>query len=232
MSTKNPFSRGYSDFEITRLLAIDYGSEFPLAYRKLHPSFDKKTDNYVTSHSFCLFNDDYAYLLNDDTAEFANEHASDSGQVRSVFYQLTAKDKNHVHLGDFLTRESAHAASKQLAFDNGFFSRCWEISSSHVSGSDYSWLKENMSAILPLISCFEIDFSCMGLRLSCTPWSDENLRMAYGYDSVSKLRSAMAEAGFSEPLIDLLFLAANANVRFLILDSDASTLDGLPVFDW
>lgn len=56
--------------------------------------------------------------------------------------------------------------------------------------------------------------------------------MAYGYDSVSKLRSAMAEAGFSEPLIDLLFLAANANVRFLILDSDASTLDGLPVFDW
>lgn len=232
MSKINPFVRGYSDVKITRIVAIDYGSEFPLAYRPLHPSFEQFTDNDVTANQYCLFNDDYAYLLNDETVEFANESASTSGQVRSVCYQLTANLDKPVHLGDFVTRESAVHALKNASFTNGFFSRCWEISNAHVSESDYSFLFDKCGADHPFIECFLIGDSTIGLKLICTPWDDSNLRMTVGYESVSTLKKAMLDSGLSEALIDLLFLASQADVRFLILDPDASPLEGLPVFDW
>jgi len=47
----------------------------------------------------------------------------------------------------------------------------------------------------------------------------------------SSLRQEQLDAGTPEALVNVLYLAALADVRLLIFDPDAAVLDGLAIFD-
>lgn len=233
MSVINPFNRGHSAFQITRQVMIDYGSEFPLAYRPLHSSQDHLLDHYVESKA-CIFNDDHAYALHDgNCASSFLEDCNSSGQIRSVTWVVQAQRSGQlVHVGDFNTRYEANELVKALSFQNGYFSRCWEISNSHVTEEAYSFLMEKSGQELPFIEAFVLGDTSVGVKLICTPWTDDNLQATIGYESASALKKELVRYDVPGSLIDLLFLAAVADTRILILDSDASPMEGLPVYDW
>lgn len=233
MTTVNPFFRGYSDFQINRLMVIDYGSEFPLAYRALHESQEHLQDHYIIGDA-CVFNDDYAYTLDDGKdVERMQEECEASGQIRSVVWSVQAnKDGQLVHIGDYHTREEANEVANSLQFENGHFSRCWEISNAHVTEEAYTYLIEKSGSDLPFIEAFVLGNTSVGVKLVCTPWTDKHLRDIVGYGNVSALREEFVRLNMPDSLINVLFLAAVADTRVLILDSDAPTLRNLPVYDW
>ncbi len=234
MSERNPFYRGLSNLSIVRKVMIDYGSEFPMAYRSVH-SLNADASDYSLIDGQCIFNDDVALIYSGNPEPDAQEDRSDwaYGTVRSIVYELIGKcGDDPVHVGDYPTADSAKAVIEQVKFQSGFFSRCWEICNSHVTQDAIDFLFEATSDNTPLFEAFTVDDQAVGVKLICTPWTDENLRNTIGQSSAADLKQEMVDAGVPESLIELLFLAAQADTRILILDSNASTLDGLPVFDW
>lgn len=69
-----------------------------------------------------------------------------------------------------------------------------------------------------------------GHKLIGTPWTDENLLNIEG-KRYSNLRQEQLDVGIPEALVNVLYLAALADVRLLIFDPDATVLDGLAIFD-
>lgn len=74
------------------------------------------------------------------------------------------------------------------------------------------------------------DCNGLGCKLIGTPWTDENLMRIEGGPYTS-LRQEQLDAGTPEALVNLLYLAALADVRLLIFDPDAAVLDGLAFFE-
>ena len=74
------------------------------------------------------------------------------------------------------------------------------------------------------------DCNGVGCRLIGTPWTDDNLEEIEGC-SYSSLRQEQLDAGTPAALVNVLYLAALADVRLLIFDPDAAVLDGLAIYD-
>ena len=74
------------------------------------------------------------------------------------------------------------------------------------------------------------DCDGIGCKLIGTPWTDENLQNIDG-KPYQNLRQEQLDAGTPEALVNVLYLAALADVRLLIFDPDAAVLDGLAIFD-
>ena len=69
----------------------------------------------------------------------------------------------------------------------------------------------------------------VGCKLIGTPWTDDNLIKIEGC-SYSSLRQEQLDASTPAALVNVLYMAALADVRFLIFDPDAAVLDGLAIF--
>ena len=63
-----------------------------------------------------------------------------------------------------------------------------------------------------------------------TPWTDANLQYVEGI-TAEQLRREHQDKGMPESLLEVLHLAALADVRVLIFDADAPVLDGLPLYE-
>ena len=70
----------------------------------------------------------------------------------------------------------------------------------------------------------------VGCKLIGTPWTDDNL-VKIEDNPYSSLRQEQLDAGTPEALVNVLYLAALADVRLLIFDPDAAVLDGLAIYD-
>ena len=82
-----------------------------------------------------------------------------------------------------------------------------------------------------LFVAFRIPYSpAIGIKLIATPWTDTNLQQVEGL-TATELRAEHRAKGVPEELADLLHLAGQADVRMLILDADASILEGLSVIE-
>jgi len=82
-----------------------------------------------------------------------------------------------------------------------------------------------------LFIAFRIPYSpAIGVKLIATPWTDANLLHVDGI-TVEALRQIHRDKGMPDDLADVLFLAAEADVRILIFDADAPLLPGLPVYE-
>ncbi|RMX06807.1 ABC transporter substrate-binding protein [Corticibacter populi] len=234
---ENPFARGYHDFEIRRVVVISYDDRHPQTFLPLHPSQAHLTDDKVAFQA-CVFNDDFALITEGQSvASELDALCGGSGTVQAVFHSVYGRtvERGFIHVGDSYTLEAAQEVVRNLRFETGFYSRCWEISSAHVTEEASRYLAELADLATPtrfLFIAFRIPYSpAIGVKLYCTPWTDENLQMVDG-TTAERLRQEHRKKGMPECLVEVLHLAALADVRMLVFDADAPVLDGLPLYDW
>ncbi|WPD44490.1 hypothetical protein SD209_32185 [Pseudomonas aeruginosa] len=151
--------------------------------------------------------------------------------VRELSYVVHAKDQEQtLVLGVQPTLELARGIVERLSFETGHFSRCWEISAEHLPEDVV-----NRMFLLPTelhalqLELFETSAqSVIGCKLRNTPWTDKHLDLLN--TSPAELRQRQLEYGLPIELVEILHLAGQADVRFLLFDPDAALLDGLPSF--
>ncbi|RSE57581.1 ABC transporter substrate-binding protein [Alcaligenes faecalis] len=229
MFQNNPFHRGFSNLSIVRKVIVEYGSEFPFAYRTVHPLQSGVPDHSLIGEA-CVFNEEIAFTLKDGLKpaipdDLAN---ADNGTVRNIIYEIQGKYAGvPAHVGDCVSREQAQTIVDAIEFRTGTFSRCWEISTGHIPSIDFDYLESLIGTNRPTglyFEVFRIPASCStGIKLISTPWSTE-------IGSREKQEALLQHEGVPPAVSHLLIMAAEADVRFLILDPDAEELDGLQVY--
>ncbi|WP_460479564.1 DUF5983 family protein [Comamonas humi] len=233
----NPFIRGYRNLRIVRTLLITCEDDCPPVWRPLHPSQAHLPDDQVAQFP-CLVSADFALIAEgqDVPPELENQ-CQDDGIVRSVVYAIEGEDFDGqpTHVGDTSSEKAARAVIDRLRFETGHYSRCWEISTEHISDQAWNYLAERADLDTPqalLFVAFRIPYSpAIGIKLLSTPWSDANLVQAQGI-TAEQLRQEYRNKGMPDDLVHILKLAGQADVRILILDADAPVLEGLPRFGW
>ncbi|MGK9021169.1 ABC transporter substrate-binding protein [Pseudomonas aeruginosa] len=242
MSQKsNPFLRGYWNLKVIRMLTISYEDGSPHVWRPLHASQQHFTDEELISSS-CIVTNDFAVVRNGPEpvsagvlAECdAGECVSGEGAIGAVVYAIHGEDFDGrpVHVGDSYSAEAAREVVQRLSFETGYYSRCWEISSAHISQETGQYLANLADLATPeafLFITFRVPYSpAIGIKLISTPWTDENLEHAEGI-SAEQLWQEYRNKGMPDNLASILELAGRADVRILILDADAPALLGLPL---
>lgn len=235
LGASNPFVRGYDNLSIERLLLITYANDCPPCFRSIHDSQAHLLDDALELVA-CLFNDDFA-LISEGQAipDELDEHFQSTGLVRQVIYAVTGKMLNERHhVGDLYSLEEAQAMVHRWSFDTGHYSRAWEISTAHLTDEALRYLESRVSNVdsKPTGLLFEPfalpDCNGVGCKLIGTPWTDDNLVKIEG-NPYASLRQEQLHAGTPEALVNVLYLAALADVRLLIFDPDAAVLDGLAI---
>ena len=235
--TSNPFARGYDNLHIERLLQITYANDCPPCFRSIHDSQAHLPDDALELFP-CLFNDDFALISEGQfIPDELDECCPSTGLVRQVIYAVTGEMLNErQHVGDLYSLEEAQAMVHRLKFETGHYSRAWEISTAHLTEEALRYLERRASNFNsgPTGLLFEpfalTDGNGLGCKLIGTPWTDENLMKIEG-GLYTSLRQEQLDAGTPEALVNVLYLAALADVRLLILDPDAAVLDGLAIYD-
>ncbi len=230
----NPFLRGYQNLSIDRSLCITYEYYCPPAWRPLHPSQAHLPDDQVALFP-CVFNNDFALITEDqDIPEDLDAQCQTEGVVRTVVYAVSGDDFGQpVHVGDTYSEEAAREVVRRLSFETGFYSRCWEISSAHLTPAAGRFLAELADIATPsgfLFVAFRIPYSpAIGVKLIATPWTDANLQLIEGI-TAEQLRQEHRNKGMPESLVEVLHLAAVADARMLVFDADAPILEGLTLY--
>lgn len=233
--SNNPFVRGYDGLSVQRLLAISYEDDCPLTYLPLHASQAHLPDSQVERHP-CIFSDEFALITEgQDVPADLDEQCRSQGIVRTVVHAVMADEAGQpLHVGDTYSDEAAREVVRRLRFETGFYSRCWEISSAHLTANASHFLAELADIATPsrfLFVAFRIPYSpAIGVKLIATPWTDENLQQVEGI-TAERLRQEHRRKGMPESLVEVLHLSALADVRLLIFDADAPVLDGLTLYD-
>ncbi|WP_436968397.1 ABC transporter substrate-binding protein, partial [Burkholderia multivorans] len=147
---------------------------------------------------------------------------------RAIHRRHQLRSFNRPQHTKFLTRPVV----QRLGFETGYYSRCWEISSAHISQETGQYLASLADLATPeafLFIAFRVPYSpAIGVKLISTPWTDKNLEYAEGI-SAEQLRQEHRDKGMPDDLANILELAGQADVRILILDADAPALLGLPL---
>lgn len=237
LTASNPFARGYDNLHIDRLLMITYENDCPPCFRPVHDSQAHLPDNELQLFP-CLFNEDFALIREGQSIpDELDECCQSTGLVRQVIYAVTGEILNEQHhVGDLCSQEEAQAMVHRLSFETGHYSRAWEISTAHLPEEAMfyleGWISHSASRQTGLL--YELlalpDCHGIGCKLIGTPWTDENL-LNIESKPYSSLRQEQLDAGTPEALVNVLYLAALADVRLLIFDPDAAVLDGLAIFD-
>ena len=237
LETSNPFARGYDNLHIERRLLITYANDCPPCFRSIHESQAHLLDDALELFP-CVFNDDAALISEGQSIPDELEECFQSiGLVRQVVYAVTGEmlDERY-HVGDLYSLEEAQAMVHRLSFDTGHYSRAWEISTPHLTDEALRHLEIRVANVDPkptglLFEPFALrDCNGVGCKLIGTPWTDDNLVKIEG-NPYSSLRQEQLDAGTPEALVNVLYLAALADVRLLIFDLDAAVLDGLAIYD-
>lgn len=152
-------------------------------------------------------------------------------ELRELSYVIHAQEgQSSIILGIRPTLESAQQIVRRLSFETGHFSRCWEISAAHLPEDVFNrlFLTRSEPRRLQLEFFENTDQSIIGCKLLNTPWTDKHLCLIN--TSSAELRQQQLEYGLSAEFVEILHLAGQADVRFLLFDPDAAPLDGLPMF--
>jgi len=232
--SNNPFIRGYRNLRIIRTLLITCEDDSPPVWRPLHPSQANLPDDQMAQFP-CLVGKDFALITEGQAVpEELEAQCPADGIVRSVVYAIEGEDFDGqpMHVGDTYSEEAAREVIRRLSFETGYYSRCWEVSSAHISQETGHYLAELADLATPeafLFIAFRVPYSpAIGVKLIFTPWTDENLGHAAGI-SAEQLRQEHRAKGMPDDLAQILELAGQADVRILILDADAPVLSGLPL---
>ena len=232
--SNNPFIRGYRSLRVVRTLLITCEDDEPPIWRPLHASQTQLPDDQVARFP-CLAGKDFALITEgQDISPELEAQCSADGIVRCVVHAIEGDDFDgkSVHVGDTYSAEAARELIQRLSFETGFYSRCWEISSAHISHETGEYLANLADLATPeafLFIAFRLPYSpAIGIKMISTPWTDENLEQAEGI-TAEQLRQEHRIKGMPDDLANILELAGQADVRILILDADAPVLLGLPL---
>ncbi len=237
MSTlSNPFLRGYTQLTITRMLLIDSRDGAGMCYRPAHFLHTDLPDSQLEG-TFCRFGEDFALIPERQTLpDDLLRQCPHSSFVFAVVRSITAlHGDSSIHIGDAHSAQAAQEVVRQLSFHTGHYSRCWEVSTKHLTPTSLRWLGCCAEGPPPpgvLFQAFHIPGSqgAIGVRLQATPWTDAHLSDALGVDvDAAYLRQSHELARMPLNLIDVLSLAALADTRIVIFDPDAPVLAGLPL---
>ncbi|MBB6290588.1 hypothetical protein FBY10_11559 [Pseudomonas sp. SJZ103] len=237
LPASNPFARGYDNLHIERLLLITYENNYPPCFRPLHYSQVHLPDDELQLFP-CIFNEDFALISEGQSIpDELDERCQSTGLVRQVIYAVMGEMLNERHhVGDLYSLEDAEAVIRRLSFETGHYSRIWEISTTHLTEEALRYLERRAGNFdyRPSGLLFEPfalkDCNGVGCKLIGTPWTDNNLIKIEGC-SYSSLRQEQLDAGTPAALVNVLYLAALADVCLLIFDPDAAVLDTLAIFD-
>jgi hypothetical protein len=230
----NPFTRGYHGFDIQRVAVIGYDDRCPLIYLPLHDSQSHVPDAQLI-HRRCIFSEDFVLVTEgQEVAPDLDALCSGTGMILTVLYSIHGDDNGtSQHIGDTQTLEAAREVVQRLSFETGHYSRCWEISSAHVTEDAMRYLEDMAATETPtglLFVAFPIPCSpAVGVKLIATPWTSANLLQVEGI-TAEQLRQEHLAQRVPPSLVEVLHQAATADVRVLILDGDAATLDGLRLY--
>ena len=234
MTTPNPFIRGYQDLFIRRELLITYDEHFEPCYRQITAEQQNAADDQLVGH-YSVFNETHALAIEPEEVT-ADQHTlyPSTGQVRAVVYALRAiENGEEIHLGDTETLARAQGLLKRIQFETGFYSRAFEITSSHLPDDEWDDLQDlvqHADTQQLMFECFTLpDSDAVGFKLHGPPWTDEHLNNLEGF-GLSVLQAKHHEEGFMPETIRVLSLAGQADVRILILDPNGCLLEGLPQF--
>ena len=236
----NPFLRGYWNLKIVRTLSISHEDGSPHVWRNIHPSQHHLSDEALVS-SPCIVTGGFAVVRTGTEpvgaalmAECdAVEGVSGEGVVGAVVYAIHGDDFDGrpVHVGDTYSAEAAREVVQRLSFETGYYSRCWEVSSAHISHETGQYLANLADLATPeafLFVAFRVPYSpAIGVKLISTPWTDQHLQDVEGI-TAEQLRQEHRSKGMPDDLAQILELAGQADLRILILDADAPVLPGLP----
>jgi hypothetical protein len=233
--TINPFIRGYQNLHVIRTLCITHENDSPPVWRPLHPSQAHLTDDQIDQFPCVLCNDFALITEGQEIAEELEAQCQTEGLVRTVVYAVTGDDFGHpAHIGDTYSLEAAREVVRRLSFETGFFSRCWEVSTGHITEEAGRYLAELADIATPngfLFMTFRIPYSpAIGIKLISTPWTDENLLHVEGI-TAAQLREEHLDKGMPKSLLEVIHLAGMADIRILIFDADAPVLDELPQYE-
>lgn len=151
--------------------------------------------------------------------------------VRELSYVIHAQDQDQsLVLGVQPTWEQAQGIVQRLSFETGHFSRCWEISAEHLPEEvlNQLFLMRTDLHALQLEFFQNANQSVIGCKLRNTPWTDKHLELLNTCPAA--LRQQQLDYGLSDEFVEILHLAGQADVCFLLFDPDAAFLDGLPIF--
>lgn len=231
--TTNPFIHGIDNTKISRQAFIRPYDGEPAVFRPLSERQSHLPDHYILGCDCRIFAD-YAEVIEQQTAADDNDESDYSvGEIMQVMYSVEGKcGSENVHMGDHYFADAAQLAIDKISFDRSQVQRCWEISTAHVCEQANEWLlkhagKKGLGMFFDVAMMVDV----FVIKIISSPWDDENL-MSIDSITAADLRQEHKKAGMPDSLINLLHLAAQAKVRFLVLDPDADNLDGLPVFDW
>ena len=233
--TPNPFIRGYQNLHVVRTLCITYEDDSPPVWRRLHPSQAHLLDDQIAQFPCILCNDFALITEGQEVGDDLEAQCQTEGIVRSVVHAILGGDAGQpIHIGDTYAAEDAREVVRRLTFETGFYSRCWEISTAHITEEAGCYLTELADIATPigfLFVAFRIPYSpAIGVKVIATPWTDANLQYVEGI-TAEQLRQEQCDKGMPESLVNVLLLAAQADVRILIFDADAPVLDGLPLYE-
>ncbi|HCE5826571.1 TPA: ABC transporter substrate-binding protein [Pseudomonas aeruginosa] len=233
--TLNPFIRGYQHLHFVRTLCITHADDSPPVWRPLHPSQAHLPDEQIAQFPCILCNDFALITEGQEILKELESQCQTDGVVRTVVYAITGDDfYQPVHIADTYSEKSAEEVIHRLSLETGFYSRCWEISTAHITEEASRYLAELADIATPTafqFIAFRIPYSpAIGVKLIATPWTDENLLQIEGI-TAAQLRQQHLDKGMPESLVDTLHLAALADIRILIFDADAPILDGLPQYE-
>ena len=237
----NPFLRGYWNLKVVRTLSISHEDGSPHVWRNIHPSQQHLSDEALVS-SPCIVTSDFAVVRTGTepvgaaliAESDAAEGVSGEGVVGAVVYAIHGDDFDDrpVHIGDTYSAEAAREVVQRLSFETGYYSRCWEISSAHISHETGQYLANLADLATPeafLFIAFRVPYSpAIGVKLISTPWTGQHLQDVEEI-SAEQLRQEHCSKGMPDDLAQILALAGQADVRILILDADAPVLPGLPL---
>lgn len=230
----NPFVRGYHDFHIRRVAVISYDDRCPVTYLPLHLSQSHLPDEQAMYRQ-CIFNDSFVLITEgQNIAAELDALCGGAGTIQAVLYSIHGNDNGvSTHIGDTYSEESAREVVRRLTFQTGHYSRCWEISTAHVTEDTMRYLCEMADTKTPtglLFVAFHIPCCpAIGVKLIATPWTTDNLLHVEGI-TAEQLRQEHLDKDVPASLVGVLHQAAEADVRILILDADAPTLDGLALY--
>jgi hypothetical protein len=232
----NPFLRGYTQFNIGRILLVTSNEDVRMRYRPVHFLQAQIPDSQLEC-AFCHYGSDFALVP--ERQPLPSEliaQCPHTGFVLKAFHSITASQAGELaHIGDVYSGQEAQEIVRQLQFDTGHYSRCWEISTRHLPRPSLRWLEDCADAppsTNVLFYAFYIPGTrgALGVVLHATPWTNEHLSTAVGIDA-SMLRASQELAGMPLQLIHVLQQAALADARIVIFDPDAPVLNGLPLQD-
>jgi hypothetical protein len=233
----NPFIRGFQNLRVERTVGIA-AQDGQLIRRPLSPGQASLSDDRI-GRAECVYNGDAVVILDqgapgDPPDVDLGAQFPFSGLALFVVYSVIGeRDGQAARVGDLPFKATAEEVARRLNFETGVYSRAWEISSAHLTAAGERFLTQLADDALTgyLFVAFRIPGSpAIGVKLFATPWTDAHLQCVEGI-SADALRQENRDTGVPDALADVLHLAGQADVRFLVFDGDAPVLDSLPVYD-